>query len=148
MNLRELEFRKRLIHDMGGHWTVTIHVENHLNPGVPDLSYVMAAPGHETGWLELKVAPQPAKRNPLRFKVESSQHTWMIRHAHRVPSHFLIKVGTTCYLVGGTKHNELAKSLVEDDLLRIAVVVFSDDQIVNGLSPQLQRSTRRDRNGS
>lgn len=148
MNKRELEFRKSLIREMGGRWLVAIHVENHLNPGVPDLSYVMVAPGHETGWLELKATYHSAKGKPLQFAVEPSQHAWMMRYAHRVPTHFLIKVGPAYHLIDGIKHNALVAPITEEDLMRLAIASFTDNTLVSGLSAQLQGLTRRDKNGS
>jgi len=148
MNQRELAFRKDLIARMGGRWYAAIHVENHLNPGVPDLSYVMVAPGHETGWLELKATTRAIKHKNLQLKVEPSQHQWMIKYAHRVPTHFLIKVSDHYYLVSGTKHTHLADAVTEADLIRIAAAVFDEDNLVQGLTTTLSGLTRRDRNGS
>lgn len=148
MNQRELAFRKDLIARMGGRWYAAIHVENHLNPGVPDLSYVMVAPGHETGWLELKVNASAAARKTVTFKVEPSQHQWMIKYAHRVPTHFLIKSARQYYLVAGVKHPQLAEVVTEADLIRIAAAVFDEDNLVQGLTTTLSGLTRRDRNGS
>jgi len=90
MNKLELEFRRELVEKMGGTWTPTIHVENRLNPGVPDMSYVMTHLGCETGWLELK-AYRLASDKRVSIKVERGQHEWMAAHAYRVPAHFLIQ---------------------------------------------------------
>lgn len=151
MNKRELDFRKDLIERMGGRWYAAIHVENHLNPGVPDMSYVMVAPGHETGWLELKAAPARSHiDSQLVFKVESSQHQWMIKYARRVPCHFLIKIcgsANRYYLVSGTRHNELAGEVSERDLISHATSVFDDSNLIYGLTESLQSLTKRDRNG-
>lgn len=148
MNKRELDYRKWLNASMGGRWHAAIHVENHLNPGVPDMSYVMVAPGHETGWLELKAAGRMPSGKPLHFKVEPSQHQWMIKYAHRVPTHFLVKVATMHYLVDGQMHSKMSGPITEDDLNRLAISVFTDDNLVSGLTTTLSGLTRRDRNGS
>lgn len=147
MNKLELAFRKDLIDTIGGRWIATIHVENHLNPGVPDLSYVMVAPGHETGWLELKAVPRPAPDKHLPIIIEPSQHYWMMRHAHRVPAHFLILVGTTCYLVRGTDHRTLSVSMTEDELNRITIFSCNSKNLAGGLAAKLSELTRRERNG-
>ena len=148
MNKLELRFRKDLITRMGGRWLAAIHVENHLNPGVPDLSYVMVAPGHETGWLELKASMRPAKVKTVSFKMEPSQHQWMIKYAHRVPTHILAKVGDAYYLIDGRAHVQLAEPVSEDDLKRMCVAFFNEDTLVSGLTTTLSGFTRRDRNGS
>lgn len=148
MSKRELAFRKDLIARMGGRWVVAIHVENYLNPGVPDLSYVMVALGHETGWLELKATTKPARGKSVAFKIEPSQHMWMAKYAHRVPTHILAKVGDLYYLVDGGRHARLAGSVSEDDLIRECLAVLSDDTLVQELTTILSRLTQRDRNGS
>jgi len=102
MNKAELEFRRELCERMAGKWTPTIHVENHLNPGVPDMSFVMSALNCETGWLELKVS------DGTRVKVEPGQHAWMRAHAERIPAHFLIKVDQMLFLVRGRSHHIFA----------------------------------------
>lgn len=113
MNKRELEFRKALIKAMRGTWIPTIHVENHLNPGVPDLSFVLHSPGVETGWLELKAM---AYSWPLRITVEPGQHSWMEAHAHKVPAYFLIEVSGDLHLIHGRHHGRLSTPISPDDL--------------------------------
>jgi hypothetical protein len=145
MNKRELAFRKSLIERMGGRWLVAIHVENHLNPGVPDLSYVMVADDHETGWLELKACVAPIRAStPLKIKIESSQFRWMSRYAHRVPSHFLIQVGDKCFLIDGKYHAELSGevTLWTLDVLAAATIV-EDHEFAPNLAKILSRLTRR-----
>lgn len=146
MTKRELEFRRRLIADMGGRWFASIHVENDLNPGIPDLSYVMAGPNHETGWLELKAMG----RGKTKFKVESSQHQWMTRHAQRVPAHFLIEYGeewdANYYLVAGNMHHQLAATNGKEDAIRLVChSVFTVDTLITELSKVLSAVTKRDR---
>ncbi len=150
MNKRELKYRQQLIAAMGGRWLAAIHVENHLNPGVPDLSYVMVGPGHETGWLELKAVMRPADDKPLKFQIEPSQHAWMTRYAHRVPTHFLIKVNECHYLIDGKLHSKLTEyAITEDGVKRLAMAVVRDgDDFATNLSIILSGLTRRERNGS
>jgi len=146
MNKRELEFRKYLCQEMHGKWLVAINVENRLNPGIPDLAYVMAAPGHETGWLELKSVY--AYRAPkIDVRVEPSQHQWMIRYAKKVPTHFLIEVGPICYLVDGVHHNALSESITQDDLRRLARAVIERKNIAAELPTVLREVTWRGRHG-
>ena len=147
MNQLELEFRRELTTKMQGMWTPTIHVENHLNPGVPDLSYVMTrvTPDCETGWLELK-ALTDAKM--VTVKVERSQHQWMTIHASRIPADFLILIGDWCYLVDGVNHRRLLGTVhVADDLLQISNLVFHRSKIREMLPSTLIAKTIRGRNG-
>jgi len=144
---RELKFRRELIIRMGGRWLVAIHMENRLNPGVPDLSYVIVDQGHETGWLELKAAANVSPKRKVPIKIEPSQHQWMLKYAHRVPTHILIQVGTKYYLIDGRKHNCLIDSVFEDDLKRNSLHMFEDDALVQELTAVLSDRTRRERNG-
>ena len=142
--MTENRFRRDLIERMNGRWLVAIHRENNYNPGVPDLSFVMVAPGHETGWLELKISSLRS-RKPLLFKVEPSQHQWMTRYAHRVPTYFLIKVGSRYFLVDGRFHNALAGDVMIEDLARVSTMEFTDSNLVTGLTDTLSKLTRRNR---
>lgn len=147
MNKRELAYRKSLIEQMRGRWLVAIHVENHLNPGVPDLSYVMVADGHETGWLELKACAKPARvsaTTPLKFEIEPSQHRWMAHYTHRVPSHFLIQVGDENYLVNGRHHTRMSETVTISLLGELAdAVIINDERFAHKLATALSRFTRR-----
>lgn len=144
MSKMELEFRKELVDAMGGTWTPTIHVESHLNPGVPDLSYVMTKSGCETGWLELKALPDSKM---VTIKVERSQHQWMAAHAHRIPAHFLILVGEWCYLVHGRQHRKLVDALhLTDEFLPLTSLVFHRTKIREILPATLIANTNRGRN--
>lgn len=149
MNQRELAYRKSLIERMGGRWLSTIHVENRLNPGVPDLSYVMIGDGHETGWLELKTCAKPARvsaRTPLKFDIEPSQHAWMTRHAHRVPTHFLIGVGDEHFLIDGGHHAAMSAGATLELLARLALVIITENEhFARTLAMSLSNLTRRDR---
>lgn len=142
MNKEELEFRRQLCERMAGKWTPTIHVENHLNPGVPDMSYVMSALNCETGWLELKVS------DGTRVKVEPGQHAWMRAHAERIPAHFLIKVDQTLFLVRGRTHHLFADPITIEELKSCSVAFFQWRDTARYLSLALISETRRNRNDS
>lgn len=114
----ELKFRRKLFESMEPMWLATIHVESHLNPGVPDCSFVMRHGDCETGWLELKVSRSV---DPVRVHVEPGQHRWMREHASRVPACFLIASPTSMYLVDGKYHDHLAIALAHDDLAHMAI---------------------------
>lgn len=113
MNKRELGFRKGLIAVMGGAWTPTIHVENRLNPGVPDLSFVLQSPGVETGWLELKAMPFSKM---LSITIEPGQHSWMEAHAKKIPAYFLVEVSGLLHLIDGRFHGRLSTPISPDGL--------------------------------
>jgi hypothetical protein len=142
MNKRELEFRKWLTRAMAGVWFPTIHVENHLNPGVPDLSFVMKplpARTFETGWLELK-AMELSKT--LKITVEPGQHSWMEAHASLIPAYFLIEVSGKLYLVHGSRHGILLDPITPAALADISVIVAHQSD-TSALAAALRDVTRR-----
>lgn len=147
MNKLELQFRKELISSttkgLMGLWLPTIHVENHLNPGVPDLSYVMLKSDRETGWLELKVVPD---ENLLHFHIEPGQHTWMRQHSERVPAHFLLATPSMCYLMNGQFHNALAVPIYPAELESISVATFARFNLRKVLPAQLHMVSCRSTN--
>lgn len=145
MNKRELEFRKSLTRAMVGAWTPTIHVENHLNPGVPDLSFVLAAPDCETGWLELKAMPWAKK---LSITVEPGQHSWMEAHADRIPAYFLIEVSEKLYLLHGRFHGRLIDPITSDDLASLSYREFFSVQDRAPILSALWSITNRGRFGT
>lgn len=145
MNKLELEFRKDLIRTMNGIWTPSIHVENHLNPGVPDLSYVMTGDGYETGWLELKVVKNV--QTPLGVHVEPSQHRWIEAHCARIPVDFLVAVEHAVYLVPGKMHRHFLKPITHQDLRSIATVGFQIESMRLTLNTYLRQATFRGRYG-
>lgn len=119
-------------------WYPTIHVESHLCPGVPDLSYVIrTGGGHETGWLELK-----AVDDPKDIFVERSQHVWMEKHAGLVPIHFLIKVKELVFLIGGGCHGSLVKPS-EEDLRSLSLIEFPMKTLMDHLPRALSQLTKR-----
>lgn len=144
----ELGYRQHLIDIMGGRWLVAINRENNLNPGIPDLSFLMVAPGHEMGWLELKFSQMPRRKTgTLDLQVEPSQHQWMLRYAHRVPTFFLIGVSDQSFLINGTHHQQLASKVSLDDLNRLAIMKATEDDLVIRLATTLSELTKRNRNG-
>jgi hypothetical protein len=139
----ELEFRQELAKLMKGAWALTIHVENRLNPGVPDLSYVMNAPGSETGWLELKACNDS---KTLGIHVEPSQHRWFETHSAKIPAHLLIAVGDSRYLLRASDHREFLHSVNEEKLSKMAVVSFHREDTCQVLAPALIQATQRGQN--
>ena len=111
---------------MHGRWLLTWHEDKEITPGVPDLSYVMLGPGHETGWVELKAEP-PGKS--AKFKIESSQHQWMTPHVHRIPIHFLLAVGDEWFFVCACHHVRLTERITVEELTNIAVAKFPGDRV-------------------
>lgn len=105
MNALELKFRKEVTRVMSGLWQVTIHDESKLNPGVPDLSFVMNG-DCETGWLELK--QDESDSIEYHFHVEPGQHRWMESRAPLVPAYFLLDCGRIVFLLNGIHHRVLA----------------------------------------
>lgn len=145
--MTEIAFRKDLIERMHGRWLIAIHRESDLNPGIPDLSFVLTGQGHETGWLELKYCAYH-KNAALKLKIQSGQHMWMQRYAHRVPSFYFIRVHEHYFLVNGMFTNALAGPVTFDDLKRIATAHFHDTNLVTELTAKLSELTRRDRHES
>jgi hypothetical protein len=143
MNARELEFRKKLIGRMGTRWLCAIHVESHLNPGVPDLSFVMNGTGFETGWLELKSVTS-AKQH-YTIKVEPSQHRWMRKYAEFVPTYFLIEADTCLYLINGRHHDKLVPPVTVADLIAMSEWWVGDDNYAPTLAMILKYVTYRSR---
>jgi hypothetical protein len=133
---------------MNGIWRATIHVENHLNPGVPDLSYVIntSTREHETGWLELKALKHDQKIQKLKFTLEPSQHVWIQTHCPLVPVDLLVSFGDTCWLVPGLAHAQLNTALSFSDLNAISIVGFQKQAMRRVLAEHLSRLTFLGRN--
>lgn len=101
---------------------MTWHEDREITPGVPDLSYVMLGPGHETGWMELKATEDVGK--PAKFKIEQSQHQWIQFHLGRVPIHFLIGWGPDCLFVHAKHHVRLSEPITLSQLSEISIARF------------------------
>lgn len=142
MNKLELDFRKELFKSMDGLWVGSIHVENHLNPGIPDCSYVMLGGDYETGWLELKAIDEEP---PYAITIERSQHVWIQNHHSRVPVHLLISTGQVCWLVPGEHHGMFAKRVHLDQLVSKSVCGFQRAEMRSILHAELKRLTDRSR---
>lgn len=138
MVARELNFRKDLMDRMASYWKAMVNVESHLNPGVPDLAYVMNGSVHETGWLELKA---PAKL--VDTKIERSQYVWMDNWGGRVPSHILINAGEWCYILDGRlcRKFENVSNMATADFLSI----FKANKLESELPQLLSELTKRNR---
>ena len=146
MNYLELEFRKQITKEMNGLWIPTIHVENHLNPGVPDMSYVMNGGSYETGWLELKAVADVVSENPrYHFKLEPSQHRWIEAHHLRVPVHLLLSTGRVVWLVSGAHHGMFSKPVGIEELRINSVCGFQREALRRNLHDNLKAVTDRRR---
>jgi hypothetical protein len=139
MNKRELEFRRDLLDQMSGLWYPTIHVENHLSPGVPDLSFVLNAKGFETGWVELKAVLKPSD-----VFVEASQFRWFQKHHAFIPTCFLIEVNKMVFVVPGARYDQLL-SVTKDKLESNSIGWFSREGLAYKLRPILATMTRVNR---
>jgi hypothetical protein len=141
----ELEFRKYLNKQMNGLWLMTWHEDGLVNPGVPDVSYVMNG-NCETGWLELKAIEGADKNGNYKFTLEPSQHRWIDAHHDRVPVHILCATDAVCWLVPGDLHRELFKAQSHKQLSEFSVG-FQREQLRYILYDQLTLSTDRRRCG-
>ena len=142
----EARFRRDLAKAMFFHWQLTWHEDREVNPGVPDLSFVMKSGDYETGWLELKACMITGTKPKTNFHIEPSQHTWMRGHAGIIPANFLIQINDeTCHLVHGLKHQELAAPLTTDQLEALSMASFPSSAIRRTLQALLQGLTRRTR---
>lgn len=112
-NKTELALRHKLKAQMKGQWLLTWHEDRHINPGVPDASFVMKGAGlngkgHETGWMELKAIHGLDSVGMARFKVEPSQIEWVRNHGELIPCFFLVAAGDVWWLMDWTWHSSLA----------------------------------------
>lgn len=140
----ETILRRAVKFGMSGTWELTWHEDRQVSPGTPDISYVMLVGYCETGWLELKALAAEAKE-PYNFKLEPSQPEWMERHATRIPVHFLVAVGTSCWLISGVDWKLLQKPIYRNTLNDIAYIRFEIPDMRSKLAPTLQQLTYRRR---
>lgn len=140
MSALELEFRKEVTRVMNGLWLVTIHDESKLNPGVPDLSFVMNG-DCETGWLELK-QDESGRTTEYHFHVEPGQHRWMESRASRIPVYFLLDCGRVVYLLNGVHHRVLS-SAVSVLFLQQNAIGFQREALRQNLYQHLTAITKR-----
>ena len=122
----ELDFRRELSKAMRHLWVLTWHEDREINPGVPDISYVIPDCHHETGWLELKAIKPPLHDN-YRFKIEPSQHRWIERHHMYVPVHFLLAAGDYVWFIAGKHHTQLLAPLNKRDLCDLGKMFPRED---------------------
>lgn len=147
----EMVLRRCVAAHMAPYWVKTWHEDREVNPGVPDLSYVMKGDNnYETGWLELKAepfveVPNARKAASVTFRVEPSQHQWIAAHHPLVPVHFLCMLGTHCYLVPGAHHILISNKLTTDQLRALSIANFDKDDTSKILPGELRRLSRRDR---
>jgi hypothetical protein len=146
MKTPEGQLRDRVADALMGYWLLTWHEDKEINPGVPDISFVMLAPECETGWLELKAVHEAPT---FKFKVEPSQHQWIRAHCQRIPVCFLVAVGDNWYIVPGHYHARLIDRMGLQTLEKMAICSVRwplDKDDLTTLVNVLQVITRR-RNG-
>lgn len=124
---------------------MTWHEDREVNPGVPDVSYVMVGGVYETGWLELKA--QLGDSGPWKFKLEASQHDWIGNHVGKVPVHFLMATGSTIWLVPGEHHKIFAKSVSISDMRTYSDCYFPESEMRVKLNGRLRELSHRRRYG-
>jgi hypothetical protein len=142
----ELAFRQELKKVMNGLWLMTWHEDGLVNPGVPDVSYVMNPGMSETGWLELKAIEGADKNGNYKFTLEPSQHRWINDHFSRVPVHILCATDTVCWLVPGLAHRLLINPLNHQQLGQIGIGM-QREQLRHILHSELTAATDRRRCG-
>lgn len=131
---------------MRGIWTMTWHEDREINPGVPDVSYVMNGGNYETGWLELKaVKTGPNVAGEYKFKVEPSQHEWMKNHHNKIPVHFLLKTPNRIWLLPGEFHHALANPISTRALSSLSVAGMFPQNMRMVLYEYLRKYTDRRR---
>lgn len=143
----EFVLRDDLKKAMSGLWLMTWHEDREINPGVPDISYVMLGGNYETGWLELKAVTEMeiSRAGKVRFHVEPSQHQWISRHDQKIPIHFLCAVGERCFLLHGSAHELIDRPLRVDELHSAAIIMIPKAALRQELPSVLKKLTSRDR---
>lgn len=143
----ELEFRRTLSDAMKGSWDLTWHEDGRVNPGVPDLSFVMKGDGYETGWIELKAVFDTEP--PFAWALEQSQHSWIMKHLGRIPIFILVASGDRCWLFDHRLHHEFRKPNGDvawlDENCLATVDLAEPSKIRSTLAPRLRELTHRNR---
>lgn len=141
----ELEFRQDLLQALRGFWIPTLHENVGVNPGCPDISYIMPGNECETGWLELKAIN--TLKESFTIKIEASQHQWMFERVGKVPIHFLIRVNDEIYFVDAKWRQRLNESITHSAIRTIAFSHTSSIDLSARLPWDLRAVTLRSRNG-
>jgi hypothetical protein len=132
---------------MHGNWTLTWHEDGRVNPGVPDISYVMSNGNYETGWLELKVPTfRPMKLGSeaaIKIGIRADQRQWILTHHHKVPVHILIQIGETYVLLEGRHVDNLMGYLTWKDLGEASVFSCTKKDLRDKLTKALTEATDR-----
>lgn len=123
---------------------MTWHEDREINPGVPDLSYVVKPGRFETGWLELKAVLRTPGTSDVQYEIEPSQHTWVEAHCRRVPVHFLLGHGDEYYLLDGQHHKKLVRAISLKTLEELGHR-FHESELRAGLAQKLADFTDRER---
>lgn len=141
----ELALRRDLNKAMSGYWVLDWHEDREINPGVPDISFVMRGGKCETGWIELKAIRRPVSQL-YSFKLEPSQPPWFREHHDVVPTFFYLRVeGVADFLVPGKYYNEVALPITDAHLREISVCVIDPKSITPDLPRELRKATDRTR---
>lgn len=143
----ELSLRRDLAKVMLGKWTLTWHEDGRVNPGVPDISYVMSAGNYETGWLELKAPTvtraKSGSESTTRIGIRADQRQWILMHHHKVPVHILAQIGEYYLLFEGKWVNELMVPLTWAELRLMTVFVCEQRDLREKLAEALIEATDR-----
>lgn len=139
----ETSLRRLVSQALSGLWLKTWHEDREINPGVPDLSYVITGGYYETGWLELKRVEAASKTGKIRFHIEPSQHRWIAAHCEMVPVHFLVGVGDVSWLVRGDCHQILDTPIDASMLDHISLAKMNPDTMRVVLYRALRTLTTR-----
>lgn len=145
----ELVFRHEVKAAFQGIGICTLHEDGLVNPGVPDVSYVMNPKNgitYETGWLELKAIEGADKNGNYKFTLEPSQHRWITDHYWRVPVHLLLATDTVCWLVPGENHREFIKAQSHQQMDQLGIG-FDRKLLRHILYAELAVATDRRRDG-
>lgn len=131
---------------MRAYWVMDWHEDREINPGVPDLSFIMYG-DCEMGWIELK-AIHPSMSS-YRFKFEPSQFNWFRSHCDLIPLFVYLRVnGVADFLVRVDKNtpDKLSGPVTDEQLREMSVAVIDPNKIVPTLPRVLRNATKRTRN--
>lgn len=138
---QETELRKKWRKAVTGIVLSTWHEDREINPGVPDVSFVVPDKKHETGWIELKACD--ADQGKIKLQVEPSQHNWIRAHHEHVPIWFLVLVEPHVYLIGGHMHEFVDEIKTVEELERSSMMHCGSDDIRTAIIPFLAMMTER-----
>jgi hypothetical protein len=145
-DLPETVLRGDLAKQMKGHWEMTWHEDREVNPGVPDLSFVMFGGTYETGWLELKAIEYDPNKVAHKFTLEPSQHRWIQAHHDKIPVYLYMRLGDKCdFLISGKWHAQFLNKVTVPRLEGMATAIIQPSSIRTTLPKILRTITDRRR---